>query len=184
VALALMVAGLLLPQPIFAQDAASSAAPAAAAADTAVAGMPALPPDAPTAEQVTAGLAVWKDRGGCYNCHGDFAQGGTGGHFPAGPSLRKTHLDLETIRDTISCGLPGTPMPYNLAGAYTAVSCYGNDLGPAPSGAVPGAGLKPEEITDLLAYLKADIIGKLRITKAECVEYYGDPNAPNCAAYH
>ena len=51
-------------------------------------------PVAPTDEQIKAGLIVWKDRGGCFNCHGDFGQGGEGGHFPAGPSLRKSALDL------------------------------------------------------------------------------------------
>lgn len=168
-----------------AQSSASSDASASSAEATADAsGLPALPPDKPSAEQVAHGLDVWKNRGGCFNCHGDLGQGGTGGHFPAGPSLRKTQLDLPTVRDVVSCGLPGTPMPYNFVDAYTKVSCYGNDLGPAPAGTAPGAALSADEITDLLAYLKVDVIGQRVIRKKQCQDYYGDPNYPDCAAYH
>ncbi len=159
--------------PAMAQDASSSSAAA-----------PASEAAAPTDEQIAAGLDVWKNRGGCFNCHGDFAQGGEGGHFPAGPSLRKSQLDLDTMKGVISCGLPGTPMPYNLKGAYSEISCYGNDLGPAPADVHPGAALSEEEITNLLAYLQARVVGQRRITKAQCVEYYADPNAAQCAAYH
>lgn len=182
-ALALIAA--LVAAPVLAQDASSSAS--AEASTTAVAdepGMPPLPADAPSADQVAHGLDVWKNRGGCFNCHGDFAQGGTGGHFPAGPSLRKTQLDLTSLRDIISCGIPGTPMPYNLADAYTKISCYSSEAGPAPQGTAPGAALTAAEITDLIAYLKVDVIGQRRITKKQCVDYYGDPNYPDCAAYH
>jgi hypothetical protein len=182
---ALALVATLAAAPALAQDASSSAAAGASA--TAVAddsGLPPLPGDTPTADQVAHGLEVWKDRGGCFNCHGDFAQGGTGGHFPAGPSLRKTQLDLASLRDIVSCGIPGTPMPYNFADGYSKVSCYGSDLGPAPQGTAPGAALSAAEITDLIAYLKVDVIGQRRITKKECVDYYGDPNYPDCAAYH
>src|SRR6218665_725595 len=69
---------------------------------------PSSEPAAPSDDQILAGLAVWKDRGGCFNCHGTFGQGGEGGHFPAGPSLRKTQLDAETLHLVIACGLPTT----------------------------------------------------------------------------
>ena len=168
---ALLLGGAATPS--LSQDASSSASSEAPSAE----------PAAPTDEQIAAGLVVWKDRGGCFNCHGNFAQGGEGGHFPAGPSLRKTQLDLETLHSVIACGLPGTQMPYNLKGAYTEVECYGNDLGPAPAEVHPGAALSDEEITNLVAYLEARVIGQRRITKDQCIEYFGDPNAPDCAAY-
>jgi mono/diheme cytochrome c family protein len=136
-----------------------------------------------SADQAAAGLKVWKERGGCFNCHGDFGQGGEGGHFPAGPNLRATQLDRDTVKDVISCGLPGTPMPYNLAGAYTETPCYGDTTGPVADGAVPGASLQPAEIDDLVAYLFDKVVGKRRITKQECTDYYGDPNAVACADY-
>ena len=98
-------------------------------------------PAAPSDEQIKAGLHVWKDRGGCFNCHGDFGQGGEGGHFPAGPSLRKSALDLETMQQVISCGLPGTKMPFNLAGAYKTEECYGTVGEDPPADVVPGTEL-------------------------------------------
>lgn len=140
-------------------------------------------PAAPSDEQIKAGLHVWKDRGGCFNCHGDFGQGGEGGHFPAGPSLRKSALDLETMQQVISCGLPGTKMPYNLAGAYKTEECYGTVGEDPPPDVVPGTELSKQEITDLVAYLGARVHGQRRITKDQCIEYYDDPNAPACAAY-
>ena len=134
-------------------------------------------------DQVAAGLKVWKERGGCFNCHGDFGQGGEGGHFPAGPSLRSTQLDRDTLKQVVECGLPGTPMPFNLLGAYTEHPCYGDTVGEVQEGAVPGAGLSEAEIDDLVAYLFDKVVGKRRITKQECVEYHGDPNAVACADY-
>jgi mono/diheme cytochrome c family protein len=128
------------------------------------------------------GLKVWKERGGCFNCHGDFGQGGEGGHFPAGPSLRASQLDPASMREMIACGIPGTPMPYNLKGAYIDTECYG-EKGAVLEGAVPGASLEPAELDALMAYLGEKVVGKRRITKAECVEYYGDPNAVACADY-
>jgi hypothetical protein len=138
---------------------------------------------APTEEQIKAGLLVWKDRGGCFNCHGDFGQGGEGGHFPAGPSLRKSQLDLETMHSVVACGLPGTKMPYNLAGAYKTEECYGTVGEEPPADVAPGAALSVQEIDDLIAYIGARVHGQRRITKEQCVEYYDDPNAPACAAY-
>lgn len=141
-------------------------------------------PAAPTDEQIAAGLVVWKDRGGCFNCHGDFGQGGEGGHFPAGPSLRKSALDLETMNMVISCGLPGTKMPYNREGAYVTSECYGTIGGPVPPEVVPGTSLTMDEINNLVAYIGARIHGQRRITKDQCVEFYdGDVNAPACVAY-
>jgi mono/diheme cytochrome c family protein len=138
---------------------------------------------APTDEQIKAGLAVWKDRGGCFNCHGDFGQGGEGGHFPAGPSLRKSATDLETMQLIISCGLPGTKMPFNLEGAYKTEECYGTIGEEPPPEVVPGTALSKQEITDLVAYLGARVHGQRRITKDQCIEYFDDANAPECAAY-
>jgi len=139
-------------------------------------------PVAPTEEQIKAGLNVWKNRGGCFNCHGDFGQGGEGGHFPAGPSLRKSAMDLDTMKMVISCGLPGTKMPYNLEGAYVTEECYGVIDG-EPMDVSPGTALSTQEIDDLVAYIGARVHGQRRITKDQCVEYFDDANAPECLAY-
>src|SRR5215467_6228939 len=59
---------------------------------------------------LAAGEAAW-DKAGCLQCHGAAGEGGAGGEFPAGPSLRKTRLDRAALVEAISCGLPGTQMP-------------------------------------------------------------------------
>src|SRR5450631_1898398 len=62
--------------------------------------------DAPgAAPAAAAGENAW-DKAGCLQCHGASGEGGDGGEFPAGPSLRKTRLDRAALAETISCGLP------------------------------------------------------------------------------
>lgn len=181
---ALTVALLLMPAAIVSSQAqdSSSAVSSSEAAPSSEAPATTTDYNNPTDEQVAAGLEVWRARGGCFNCHGQFGEGGEGGHFPAGPSLRKSSLDLETMRLVIACGLPSTKMPYNLQGAYATEECYGT-IGGEPTDVSPGAALTNEEIDNLVAYIGSRVHGQRRITKAQCVEYYADANAPECAAY-
>ena len=134
----------------------------------------------PSDEQVSAGLTVWKDNG-CFNCHGDFGEGGEGGYFPAGPSLRAADLGAASLKQIISCGIPGTLMPYNAAGAYSAErDCYGITDG-APAEVNPGSALTPEQVDNLVGYLTTWVVGQRpRITLAQCTFYFGDANDPNC----
>jgi len=133
----------------------------------------------PSDEQVATGLSVWKDNG-CFNCHGDFGEGGEGGHFPAGPSLRATTLDPTSLKEVIACGLPGTLMPYNAAGAYTTRECYGITTG-APAEVTPGSALTEEQIDNLVAYMTTWVVGQRpRITLEQCTFYFGDANDPHC----
>ena len=97
----------------------------------------------PVLAQDNSGLAAGKEawaRASCSNCHGSMAQGGDGGDYPVGPSLRNITYDKETMVGIVSCGIPGTPpMPAWLKGAYTKVECYGMPLGSIPAGmTVPG----------------------------------------------
>jgi mono/diheme cytochrome c family protein len=116
------------------------------------------------AARLAAGEAAW-DKAGCIQCHGASGEGGAGAgaEFPAGPSLRTTRLDRTALAETIACGLPGTPMPAWLDGAYTERPCYGFPLGPPPDGA-EGVVLTPvlsaADIEALLDYLMAKFIGK------------------------
>jgi mono/diheme cytochrome c family protein len=105
------------------------------------------------AANLAAGKSVW-NRAQCTNCHGNLAQGGNGGDYPIGPSLRTTALDKETMTLIVSCGLPGTQMPAWLKGAYTEVECWGEPLGHRPDAGVviPGI-LSAEEITALVDYI-------------------------------
>lgn len=132
---------------------------------------------------IADGKEVWKERGGCFNCHGAFGEGGPGGHFPAGPNLRQSALDPESMHEIIACGLPGTDMPYNAEGAYDTYACFGIEGEEPMEGAIPGASLSAEEIDNLMAYVEANILGKRRITKDECIAYYEDPEAPECLSY-
>ena len=111
------------------------------------------------AAHLAAGEAAW-DKAGCPQCHGASGEGGTGGEFPAGPSLRTTKLDRGALRETISCGLLATEMPAWLDGAYTQRPCYGLPIGPAPAGTTLMPVLDADEIEALVDYLMAKIVGK------------------------
>jgi mono/diheme cytochrome c family protein len=108
--------------------------------------------------RVAAGEEAW-DKAGCFECHGTTGEGGTGGEFPAGPSLRRTRPDRAALMETIGCGRPGTPMPAWLDGAYTERACYGLPKGPAPAGVVLTPVLSADEIQALLDFLMAKIVG-------------------------
>ena len=111
------------------------------------------------AAAVAAGESAW-DKAGCLQCHGASGQGGDGGEFPAGPNLQKTRLDRAALKETISCGLPGTQMPAWLDGAYTKRSCYGFPIGPAPAEITATPVLSAGEIEALVDYLMAKIVGR------------------------
>lgn len=125
-------------------------------------------------------MKVWQAVG-CEACHGAFAQGGGGGDQPAGPSLRQTSLDRVALIETISCGRPGTPMPYFLNGAYAQTACFGMPLAAAPADVNPGGAMGAAEIIQIVDYLMDRIVGKGAPTKAECGLYYGNPNHARCA---
>jgi mono/diheme cytochrome c family protein len=108
--------------------------------------------------RIAAGEEAW-NKAGCLQCHGASGEGGTGGEFPAGPSLRKTALERATLTETISCGLPGTEMPAWLDGAYTRRPCYGF-TGAAPGDTTLMPVLSAEEIAALIDYLMANVISK------------------------
>jgi mono/diheme cytochrome c family protein len=108
--------------------------------------------------RLAAGEGAW-DKAGCLQCHGTTGDGGAGGEFPAGPSLRKTRLDRAALIETVSCGLPGTQMPAWLDGAYTQRPCYGFPNGPAPDGTDLMPVLSAGEIEALIDYLLATMVG-------------------------
>lgn len=111
------------------------------------------------AARLAAGEAAW-DKAGCLQCHGSTGEGGAGGEFPAGPSLRKTRLDRAALIETIGCGLPGTQMPGWLDGAYSERSCYGFPPGAAPDGTVLTPVLSAGEVEALVDYLLAKVVGR------------------------
>jgi mono/diheme cytochrome c family protein len=112
---------------------------------------------AQNAARIAAGEEAW-NKAGCPQCHGASGEGGTGGEFPAGPSLRRTRLDRTALTETVSCGLPGTEMPAWLDGAYTQRPCYG--FVGAPDGMTLIPVLSADEVEALVDYLLATIVGK------------------------
>ena len=109
------------------------------------------------AARLAAGEAAW-DKAGCLQCHGADGEGGSGGEFPAGPSLRKTRLDRAGLVETVSCGLPGTAMPAWLDGAYAERPCYGFTA--PPDGTTVTPVLSAAEVEALVDYLLAKMVGK------------------------
>jgi mono/diheme cytochrome c family protein len=124
---------------------------AAVAALAATAGL------AQDAARLAAGEDAW-DKAGCLQCHGSNGEGGSGGEFPAGPSLRKTRLDRAALVEAVSCGLPGTAMPAWLDGAYGERPCYGFTA--PPDGTTVTPVLSAAEVDALVDYLLAKMVGK------------------------
>ena len=163
-------------QPAHADEAAVPATPAADAEGGTEEADPA---------RLLAGLAVYKE-GGCRSCHGWAANGVREGPNPEGPSLRESLLPLDAIRLTVSCGRPGTPMPYFWRDAYrrTSTECYGvtgaelGDLQPLRG----NARFNAEELDDLAYYLENYVKGRGEITFEECEFYFGEGNS-RCAFY-
>jgi mono/diheme cytochrome c family protein len=123
--------------------------------------------------RIKAGLEIWRSSG-CVDCHGPFADGNRDDDdYPQGANLRTTRLDGAGIKQTISCGRPGTGMPSFDAGAYTVRACYGRPSGARPDDLQPTPRtLGPDEIDALIAYLQARIVGQGKVTRAECESYY------------
>jgi mono/diheme cytochrome c family protein len=129
-----------------------------------------------TEDRVKAGLATWRNSG-CADCHGAFADGEKQrDEMPTGANLRTTKLNAAALKQTISCGRPGTGMPSFDEGAYKVRACNGQTPGTPPNDLFPAAvTLTPDEIDTVITYLQARVIGKGRtVTKEECLFYYAD----------
>jgi Cytochrome c len=135
-------------------------------------------------EQVRVGLEVWRSSG-CSDCHGPFANGDKErDEAPTGADIRTSRLDAAALKTTISCGRPGgAGMPAFDEGAYRVRACYDRPLGPPPDDLYPTPrSLTPQQIDAVVAYLQARIIGRGRITRAECLAYY-DGDEDRCEDY-
>lgn len=125
--------------------------------------------------KVKAGLETWQSSG-CSDCHGPFADGNRDDDdYPQGANLRTTRLDAASIGMTIRCGRPGTGMPSFDGGAYTERACYGRPLGARPDNLQPTPRpLSLDEIGALIAYLETRIVGHGKVTREECLAYFGN----------
>jgi len=134
----------------------------------------ALGQSATTSDPTDAGKAVFK-RANCFGCHKWHGNGG-GGYGGDALSLRKTELMREQITETVSCGRPGTGMPFFARGAYDTIKCYDMNRHDAGSQMPPEANtfLRPNDIEAVADYVIAHIKGKGEPNYAECVSFFGD----------
>ena len=66
---------------------------------------------APAAEDVAAGMRIYRQKADCQACHGWAADGHKmESQMPDGANLRVTKLDREKVVMTIKCGIPGKNM--------------------------------------------------------------------------
>src|SRR4029077_134209 len=118
----------------------------------------------PASDPTNAGKAVFS-KANCVGCHKWHGNGG-GGYGGDALSLRKTELTREQIIETVTCGRPGTGMPFFVRGAYDTVKCYDMNRQEAGSNMPPEANtfLRPHDIEAVADYVIAHIKDK------------GDPN--------
>ena len=129
---------------------------------------------AAAADPTDAGKAVFK-RANCMGCHKWHGNGG-GGYGGDALSLRKTELTKEQIVETVSCGRPGTGMPFFVRGAYDTVKCFDMTRQDAGAQMPPEGGtfLRPNDIEAVADYVIAHVKGAGEPTFAECTTFFGN----------
>jgi hypothetical protein len=129
-----------------------------------------------SAQDFERGRRIFLEKADCAYCHGWAGDGAGQG---------QSQLARDQLINVISCGVPGTAMPHFDEGAYTDTRCYGMteaELGPRTPPFPPSTTLVKREIDVLVDYLVAKIIGRGPITRAECVENFGE-RARSCNDY-
>lgn len=126
------------------------------------------------ADPTDAGKAVFK-RANCMGCHKWHGNGG-GGYGGDALSLRKTELTKEQIVETVSCGRPGTGMPFFVRGAYDTVKCFDMTRQDAGAQMPPEGGtfLRSSDIEAVADYVIAHVKGAGEPTYAECAAFFGN----------
>jgi mono/diheme cytochrome c family protein len=129
---------------------------------------------AAAADPTDAGKAVFK-RANCMGCHKWHGNGG-GGYGGDALSLRKTELTKEQIAETVSCGRPGTGMPFFVRGAYDTVKCHEMNRQDAGDQMPPEGGtfLRANDIDAVADYVVAHIKGKGEPSYADCTTFFSE----------
>jgi len=187
---ALAVAVLLLGSFTGTAAYADDAKPAAAAAATAAGDptqSPAIELAGTTAPDLARGKRLFQTVANCARCHGWPGDGLTG-KDPRSPgipaNLRQSSLDTDTMIQVVSCGIPGSPMPYHDDLAYKDSRCFGTTAKDYTADQLPqpGKALNNQDIINVVAYVQQTLQGKGAVTKAECEAYF-KPGAAACADY-
>ena len=137
------------------------------------------------AQDVERGRRLYLEKADCQYCHGWAGDGAGAPQAPAGANLRRSQLQRDQLAMVIACGIPGTPMPHFDDGAYTDTRCYGTteaELGGRTPPFPPSNTLVKREIDALVDYLLAKIVNKGPVTRAECIENFGE-RARSCNDY-
>ncbi|MDB5563076.1 MAG: hypothetical protein JWN11_2494 [Hyphomicrobiales bacterium] len=142
--------------------AAAAASPAAPAAAADAAQSPAIEKAGTTAPDIVRGKIVFERTANCLNCHGWPGDGVTGKN-PRSPglaaNLRETQLDTDSMIQVVSCGIPGTQMPYHDSEAYKDKRCFDTLLSDYAPGKQPiiGHTVRNQDIINVVGYVEQKI---------------------------
>lgn len=130
------------------------------------------------------GKVVFDRIGNCISCHGWDGNGMGKNPRSEGNAalLRNSQLDTQGLFDIISCGIPGTPMPFHMSQAYKKPEvCFDQVMDDFEPGAQPRKGktFAHKDLVNLVAYLQTKVIGQGDTTLAQCEEFFG-AGAKNC----
>jgi hypothetical protein len=132
----------------------------------------------PSAEDVAAGMRIYRQKGDCQACHGWAADGRKmDSQMPDGANLRTTLLDRPKLISAIKCGRPGRNMPAFDRLAYSDGRCYGMTDADLKKRQLllpdPANTLQQREIELVVDFLMAKVVGKGPMDRAKCIEYWG-----------
>lgn len=137
---------------------------------------------------IVRGKRMFSQQGGnCISCHG-WDGDGTGKNprsEGAAALLRESGLDAAGFIEIISCGIPGTPMPYHDSQAYKDDRCYGMVAADFEAGQEPdkGKSIKKDDIVNLVAYIMTSIQGKPAATYDDCAAWFEASAEKSCAGF-
>jgi hypothetical protein len=137
---------------------------------------------------IQRGRDIFKNKGSCQYCHG-WDGGGDIGYGGVAANLRETPLDRAGLIETISCGRPGTAMPFHDRRAWSEdLPCYGMTEAEAefdesyPHPPQPVSMLHPREIEAVTDFILAVYVGQGAPTYEECVAFWGE-DTRQCESY-
>ena len=141
----------------------------------------------PSAEDVAAGMRLYRQKGDCQACHGWAADGvKMDSQMPDGANLRTTRLNRDNLITAIKCGRPGKGMPAFDRLAYSDGRCYGMKQADLTKNGQslpdPPATLQVREMELLADFLFVKVVGKGPMDRAKCIEYWGS-DVPTCAQF-
>src|SRR5262249_25671626 len=125
-------------------------------------------------DDIAAGMSLFLNKGACQACHGWAGDGRKmDSQMPDGANLRALTIERDALTLTIRCGRPGTGMPAFERLAYSDGRCYGMKKADLQARGLdmpdPAATLAPNEISLLIDFLLAKVVGKGEMTRAQCV---------------